>query len=446
MPATLSFAKRDRAAGQGGTLWTSKPTTLYLGLLKAQPTSAGVYVELTGKGYARKAITASDWHVYNNVAINAATINWPTPATDDWDQVTHLGIFTAATGGELLLYGTLASAQTVTKLGTFSLDAGKLRITGGGAKGLVKAHKLLRYIFKNVAFTFPGTLYAGIGTNADNGQLYGEPIALVGASATGYARGTIGNTTKNWPADTTNAAKALNGVAVTAFGTAATADWGQLSNAALLDGAIVTGATYAQSSGSATIVVSKTGHGLTITNPNFASQAGTYGRSGTTVTITTDQPHGYAVGERVYADFAAGTGGTATDGCWLITAVTDTTITLTDPSSGTITAGTVTINRPQHVDVFFTGGTSVAVSRRYWIANLGDASNGVGVAGASTADKFTIVADADDTLPGGSLTGVACNYSAANVWVQGAMTSQITINTGDSPTVPVNALGIQIEV
>jgi hypothetical protein len=64
----------------------------------------------------------------------------------------------------------------------------------------------------------------------------------------------------------------------------------------------------------------------------------TYGRSGTTVTVTSTA-HGLVTGNVIGIDFAAGTGGTATNGNYSITRVDANTFTLTDLNSGSITAG-----------------------------------------------------------------------------------------------------------
>jgi len=64
----------------------------------------------------------------------------------------------------------------------------------------------------------------------------------------------------------------------------------------------------------------------------------TYGRSGTTITITSTA-HGLNTGNMIGIDFAAGTGGTATNGNYTITKLTDNTFTVTDINSGSITAG-----------------------------------------------------------------------------------------------------------
>jgi len=63
----------------------------------------------------------------------------------------------------------------------------------------------------------------------------------------------------------------------------------------------------------------------------------TYGRSGTTVTIT-QAAHGLTDGQVIGIDFAAGTGGTATNGNYAVTVTGSGTFTVTDINSGTITA------------------------------------------------------------------------------------------------------------
>lgn len=64
----------------------------------------------------------------------------------------------------------------------------------------------------------------------------------------------------------------------------------------------------------------------------------TYGRSGTTVTIT-HSSHGLTTGQYIGLTFAAGTGGTATNGNYQVTVVNANSYTITDINSGSITAG-----------------------------------------------------------------------------------------------------------
>lgn len=69
---------------------------------------------------------------------------------------------------------------------------------------------------------------------------------------------------------------------------------------------------------------------------NNASQSGTYSRTTNTVTVTMAN-HGLATGDRVWLDFSAGTGGTATDNVYAVTVSNSTTFTVTDSATGSIT-------------------------------------------------------------------------------------------------------------
>jgi len=63
-----------------------------------------------------------------------------------------------------------------------------------------------------------------------------------------------------------------------------------------------------------------------------------YGRSGTTITVSSTA-HGLVTGQVIGIDFAAGTGGTATNGNYPVTVTNANTFTITDINSGSITAG-----------------------------------------------------------------------------------------------------------
>lgn len=69
---------------------------------------------------------------------------------------------------------------------------------------------------------------------------------------------------------------------------------------------------------------------------NNVTQTGTYGRSTNTVTVVITD-HGLATGDRVWLDFSAGTGGTATDNVYSVTVSDANTFTVTDSASGSIT-------------------------------------------------------------------------------------------------------------
>ena len=63
----------------------------------------------------------------------------------------------------------------------------------------------------------------------------------------------------------------------------------------------------------------------------------TYGRSGTTVTVT-QSAHGLTTGQVIGIEFSVGTGGAATNGNYAVTVTSSSVFTLTDINTGTITA------------------------------------------------------------------------------------------------------------
>jgi len=77
---------------------------------------------------------------------------------------------------------------------------------------------------------------------------------------------------------------------------------------------------------------------VNIWDASAAPTAVTYARSGNTITITLAS-HGLTTGDVVGLVFSAGTGGTATNGNYVVTVLTSGTYTVTDINSGSITAG-----------------------------------------------------------------------------------------------------------
>ena len=75
---------------------------------------------------------------------------------------------------------------------------------------------------------------------------------------------------------------------------------------------------------------------LTVFDTDTAPVSGTYGQSGTTVTVT-DNGHGLATGDMVGICFDTGTGGTAVSGNYEITVTGVNTFTITMLNSDTIT-------------------------------------------------------------------------------------------------------------
>lgn len=114
----------------GGPAYT-KPVTVYFALFTTAPTDAGGGVEVTGGSYARVAYTNNATNFPAAVAgvkQNANVITWPT-ATLLWGTVVAVGIFDAATVGNLLFWALLPASKTIDPGDTVSFAALALTFT-----------------------------------------------------------------------------------------------------------------------------------------------------------------------------------------------------------------------------------------------------------------------------------------------------------------------------
>jgi hypothetical protein len=114
----LDYVLRDTAD------WA--PAAVYLALHTADPTDAGTGAECSGGSYARQAITFNAAHATAGTIDNSSAEEFTNmPAC----TVTHIGIWDAASSGNLLFHGAVSASKTVTSGDTISLAAGSLDIT-----------------------------------------------------------------------------------------------------------------------------------------------------------------------------------------------------------------------------------------------------------------------------------------------------------------------------
>lgn len=88
----------------------TKPTT-YIGLFSTPPTSVeNTGTELSGNGYARVTVGSTAWSISeaDNLIYNNANIVFPR-ATANWSAVLAVGVFDAATSGNLLWFTDIES-------------------------------------------------------------------------------------------------------------------------------------------------------------------------------------------------------------------------------------------------------------------------------------------------------------------------------------------------
>jgi|TARA_B110000259_G_scaffold182542_1_gene226295 hypothetical protein len=107
-----------------GAAYTA-PSQHYLGLFTAAPGEAGGGTELSGSAYARQTV---DFSTSGATTSNDAAIEFPT-ATGSWGTVTHVGVFDAATSGNLMAYATLSSSKAIATGDVFRVPTGDLDIT-----------------------------------------------------------------------------------------------------------------------------------------------------------------------------------------------------------------------------------------------------------------------------------------------------------------------------
>ena len=107
-----------------GAAYTA-PSTKYLGLFTAAPGEAGGGTELSGSAYVRKAV---NFATSGDTTSNNAAIEFPT-ATGSWGTVTHVGVFDAATSGNLMAYATLSASKVIATGDVFRVPSGDLDIT-----------------------------------------------------------------------------------------------------------------------------------------------------------------------------------------------------------------------------------------------------------------------------------------------------------------------------
>ena len=107
-----------------GAAYTA-PSQHYLGLFTAAPGEAGGGTELSGSAYARRPV---DFSTSGATTSNDAAIEFAT-ATGSWGTVTHVGVFDAATSGNLMAYATLSSSKAIATGDVFRVPTGDLDIT-----------------------------------------------------------------------------------------------------------------------------------------------------------------------------------------------------------------------------------------------------------------------------------------------------------------------------
>jgi hypothetical protein len=129
MPKSTYLANKLLDLPVGAVAFTA-PATLYFGLYNSAPTAGGGGQEVAGGSYARATLSNNTTNfpaATSGAKSNATAITWPT-ATAAWNSVVAVGVFDAATGGNLLYFATISS-KTVDSNDTVSIPVGNFTLT-----------------------------------------------------------------------------------------------------------------------------------------------------------------------------------------------------------------------------------------------------------------------------------------------------------------------------
>ena len=117
----------DHILGEGVRNFTPS-TTLYIGLFTAVADGeAGSVTEVSGNGYARTAVTFNA--ASSSACTNSGDVTFPAASGGAWGTITHIGVYSAATTGDLYFVGSLSASKTVDDGDIFQISDTNLSIS-----------------------------------------------------------------------------------------------------------------------------------------------------------------------------------------------------------------------------------------------------------------------------------------------------------------------------
>jgi hypothetical protein len=103
----------------------TRPTAWYIGLFTTDPGEASGGTEVSGNGYARKAVTFA---VSGNTASNDGAVEFDA-ATGSWGTITHIAVYDASTGGNQIAYAALTASKAIDTGDILRISDGELDVT-----------------------------------------------------------------------------------------------------------------------------------------------------------------------------------------------------------------------------------------------------------------------------------------------------------------------------
>jgi hypothetical protein len=99
----------------------------YVSLHTADPTDAGTGTEVSGGSYARTAASFATASGTSGLVATDADVTFPT-ATASWGTVGWIGLWDAASGGNMLYHTALDASKTIDSGDIFKITTGNLTV------------------------------------------------------------------------------------------------------------------------------------------------------------------------------------------------------------------------------------------------------------------------------------------------------------------------------
>lgn len=111
-----------------GNASLTPPTDIYLALFTAAPNDAGGGTEVSGDGYARQVVEFDAAHATNGTAASSTAASF-TANGGNWGEITHVALFDAVTGGNMLFHSAITTPRTINDGDTLNFAIGSVVMT-----------------------------------------------------------------------------------------------------------------------------------------------------------------------------------------------------------------------------------------------------------------------------------------------------------------------------
>lgn len=233
MGVSAYFANRilDRILGLGTAIPVA---TQYVGLSTTTPNFDGSnFTEPVGGGYARQSVTASSfWSSISGVVTSLSAVDFLASGAS-WGTVTHVGVFDALSGGNLLWFLALEASENIQDGDDSHFLTGNLQLE---FQSVPFSDSVVSDVMDDVAndgspYTPSVGLQVALSTTTPNanGTNITEPVG------NGYNRASVTNNATNFPA-------AVAGVKTHAIDfpfPEATGSWGTVSHWVIFEGGVM---------------------------------------------------------------------------------------------------------------------------------------------------------------------------------------------------------------